>query len=121
MLQKLPKCSIKAVLKLYNHIWLNDDFPVSWRHSIVLPVLKPGKDPLNPVSYRPISLTPTLCKLLEKMVTNRLTYFVEKHSILNNLQCGFRKLLITSLDCRTPSTSIIIIKEFLLTSNLLLT
>ena len=46
MLQKLPKCSIKAVLKLYNQIWVNDDFAVSWRHSIVLP----GKDPLNPAS-----------------------------------------------------------------------
>ena len=91
MLQKLPKCSIKAVLKLFNRIWLESDFPVSWRHSIVLPVLKPGKDPLNPASYRPISLTSALCKLMEKLVTNRLTYFVEKHNILNNIQCGFRK------------------------------
>ena len=91
ILQKLPKCSIKAVLKLYNQIWINDDFPVSWRHSIVLPVLKPGKDPLNAASYRPISLTPTLCKIMEKLVTNRLSYFVEKNNILNNIQCGFRK------------------------------
>jgi len=29
MLQKLPKCFIKAVLKLYNQIWTSDDFPVS--------------------------------------------------------------------------------------------
>ena len=43
MLQKLPKCATKAVLKLYNQIWINDDFPVGWRHSIVLPVLKPGR------------------------------------------------------------------------------
>jgi len=28
---------------------------------------------------------------MEKLVTNRLTYFVEKHNILNNVQCGFRK------------------------------
>jgi len=91
MLQKLPKCSIKAVLKLFNQIWISDDFPVSWRHSIVLPVLKAGKDPSHATSYRPISLTPTLCKLMEKLVTNRLTYFVEKHNILNNIQCGFRK------------------------------
>jgi len=83
MLQKLPKCSIKVVLKVYNQIWLNDDFPVSWRHSVVLPLLKPGKDPLNPASYRPISLTPTLCKLMEKMVTTRLTYFVEKKTIFS--------------------------------------
>ena len=91
MLQKLTKCSANAVLKLYNLIWLNSDFLVSWRHSVVLPVLKPGKDPLNPASYRPISLTSTLCKLMEKLVTNRLTYFVEKHNILSNIQSGFRK------------------------------
>jgi len=28
---------------------------------------------------------------MEKLVTNRLTYFVEKHNILNDVQCGFRK------------------------------
>jgi len=91
MLQKLPKCSIKAVLKLYNQVWINGDFPVSWRHSVVLPVLKPGKDPKNAASYRPISLTPTLCKIMEKLVTTRLTYFAEKNNILNNIQSGFRK------------------------------
>jgi len=81
----------KSGLKIYNQIWINDDFPVSWRHAMILPVLKAGKDPLNPVSYRPTSLTPTLCKLMEKLVTNRLTFFVEKNNILNNVQCGFRK------------------------------
>ena len=91
ILQKLPKCSIKAVLKLYNQIWTKDDFPVSWRDSIVLPILKTGKDPKHTTSYRPISLTPTLCKLMGKMVTTRLTYHVEKNNILNNIQCGFRK------------------------------
>ena len=91
ILQKLPKCSIKAVLKLCNQIWTKDDFPVSWRDSIVLPILKAGKDPIHTTSYRPISLTPTLCKLMEKMVTTRLTYHVEKNNILNNIQCGFRK------------------------------
>ena len=28
---------------------------------------------------------------MEQLVTNRLTYFVEKHNILSNIQCGFRK------------------------------
>ena len=57
MLQKLSKCSIKAVLKLYNQVWINDDFPVSWRDAIIVPVLKSGKDPMNPASYRPVSYT----------------------------------------------------------------
>ena len=28
---------------------------------------------------------------MEKLVTNRVTYFVEKHNILSNIQSGFRK------------------------------
>ena len=28
---------------------------------------------------------------MEKLVTTRLAYFVEKHNILSNVQCGFRK------------------------------
>ena len=28
---------------------------------------------------------------MEKLVTNRLAYFVEKNNILNNTQSGFRK------------------------------
>jgi len=55
MLQKPPKCSIKAVLTLLNQIWLKNGFPVSWRHSVILPVLKADKDPLNTSSYRPTS------------------------------------------------------------------
>ena len=77
---------------MYNQIWINDDFPVGWRHSIVLPVLKPGKDPKNAASYRPISLTPTLCKIMGKLVNTRIAYFVEKNNLLNNIQCGFRTI-----------------------------
>lgn len=91
MLQKLPKNSVKTLLALYNKIWKGNDFPVSWRHSIVLPILKTGKNPQSAASYRPISLTSTLCKIMEKLVATRLAYFVEKHNILNNVQSGFRK------------------------------
>jgi len=55
MLQKLPKCLIKVVLKLFNQIWLKNDFPVSWQHSVILPVLKAGQDPLK---LHHIGLTP---------------------------------------------------------------
>jgi len=90
-LQNLPKCSVKALLKLYNRIWLNGEFPQNWRHAIVTPVLKYGKDPTKVSSYRPISLTSTIGKILERLVTNRLSYFVEKNNLLTNVQTGFRK------------------------------
>ena len=56
-----------------------------------LPHLKPNKNAANPDSYRPISLTSTMCKVIERLVTNRLQWFVEKNNLLSNNQSGFRK------------------------------
>ena len=44
-----------------------------------------------PTSHRPISLTSTLCKIFERLATNRLSYVLEKNNLLSNLQVGFRK------------------------------
>lgn len=90
MLQQLPKTASKTLLKLYNKIWVTGNFPTAWRHAIILPVLKQGKDPKNPTSYCPISLTSTLCKIFEKMVATRLSYHLEKYNMLSDVQSGFR-------------------------------
>ncbi|GFU51046.1 reverse transcriptase domain-containing protein [Trichonephila clavipes] len=42
-------------------------YPTQWQEAKVIPILKPGKDPKNPLSYRPIALTSCLCKTLERM------------------------------------------------------
>ena len=91
MLQKLPKIAFKTVLDLYNRIWSTQDFPTAWRHSIILPFLKQGKDPTNAASYRPISLTSTLCKIMERLVTTRLAYHLESNELLSGVQSGFRQ------------------------------
>jgi hypothetical protein len=91
MLQNLPKKSFKTVLEFYNRLWMTRQFPETWRHSVILPVLKPGKDPKNAASYRPISLTSTLCKIMERLVTTRLAYYLEENDLLANTQSGFRK------------------------------
>ena len=91
MLQHLPKCSKKILLRMYNDVWTDGTLPPSWKHSIILPFLKPKKDASNPNSYRPIALTSTLCKVMEGMITNRLQWFMEKHNLFNPDQAGFRK------------------------------
>ena len=78
MLQHLSKRSTKLLLDLYNRVWTEGTFPSAWRHSIIIPVFKSGKDPQDFSSYRPISLTSTIGKVMEKLVTNRLTYHLEK-------------------------------------------
>src|SRR6218665_2960946 len=38
-----------------------------------------------------LSLTSTMCKVMERLVTNRLQWFVEKNNLLSKNQSGFRK------------------------------
>lgn len=87
----LHKNAIKTLLQFCNDVWSCGILPNEWNHAIILPLLKPTKDPTSPASYRPISLTPTLCKIMEKMVTNRLQWYLEKNNIITKNQSGFRK------------------------------
>ena len=43
-----------------------------WHQVSVLPFLKPGKDPYNDLSYRPIALSSCPCKMMERMVNQRM-------------------------------------------------
>ena len=66
MLKHLPESAKSFLLKVFNKIWETGILPSSWKISIVVPIKKPHKDPYNPTSYRPISLTSCLCKAMEK-------------------------------------------------------
>jgi len=91
MLKHFPPSSLVIILELYNRIWETGILPQNWKHSIVLPFVKPGKDPSSPDSYRPIALTSALCKIMERMITNRLNWFMESNKLFNPMQTGFRK------------------------------
>ncbi|GFW21974.1 putative RNA-directed DNA polymerase from transposon X-element [Trichonephila clavipes] len=76
LLRHLSEDSLVSLLYLFNRIWREQVYPTQWQEAIVIPILKPGKDPKNPLSYRPIALTSCLCKTLERMVNARLVYQV---------------------------------------------
>ena len=91
LLKHLPPDSLSLLLDIYNYIWRTGDFPQCWSETIVIPIPKPGKDHSDPNSYRPISLTSCVCKTLERMINDRLVWFLEHNNILTDIQCGFRK------------------------------
>ena len=91
MVKKLTYNSRLALLNSLNGLWESQQFPDQWTKEVKIPLLKPGKDPCLPSSYRPISLTSSICKLFERMVNCRLMWFLEKNELLNPLQSGFRK------------------------------
>lgn len=66
-----------TVLGLFNKVWDIGKLPLAWKQAIIVPIPKPGKDQSDPSSYRPIALPSHLYKIMERMVTERLTYFLE--------------------------------------------
>ena len=80
------------MLFLFNEIFSRkQSFPSTWRKATVIPISKSGKGPLNPNNYRPIALTSCLCKIMERMVNNRLVWNLEVNEILTKFQASFRK------------------------------
>lgn len=77
-----------VLLGLFHKIWSEGVIPSGWKRAVI----KPGKDPSCADSYRPIALTTNLCKLMEKMIVNRLSYFQEHRGLLSQCQSGFRKV-----------------------------
>jgi hypothetical protein len=89
----LNKCIphiIKPLLELVNVSIREGIFPSKLKKSVVKPIYKKGKKE-EAINYRPITLVPALSKVLEKVITNQLIAFLEKHNILNKSQYGFRK------------------------------
>ena len=96
MLRRLPAAAQEALLATLNSLWETDTFPAAWREATVISILKPGKSGLDPLHYRPISLTSSLCKVMEKMVNVRLT--CQCASFLNTMG----KMVIMRLVFLTP-------------------
>ncbi|GFX78899.1 RNA-directed DNA polymerase from mobile element jockey [Trichonephila clavipes] len=68
-------------------------FPNAWKTAVVIPILKPGKNPKLAQSHSPISLLPVLSKLAEKIISTRLNEFLENENILIPEQHGFHPRL----------------------------
>ena len=90
LLKNLPDETLKILLKIINRHWDSGTFPESWKKALLLPIPKPGKDHQNPNNFRPIALTSCLCKTVERMVNERLVYYLEKTKKLTKFQAGFR-------------------------------
>ena len=63
--------------------------PVEWRIAKVVPIFKKGQKS-EPLNYRPVSLTSTCCKVLERILSNHIKEYLQDNGILNARQFGFR-------------------------------
>ncbi|GBL79069.1 putative RNA-directed DNA polymerase from transposon BS [Araneus ventricosus] len=94
MIKHFPLRTILRITNLINCIIKLSYFPKSWKTAVVVPIYKPGKNAQSPDSYRPMSLLPSLSKLAESIILNRLE--AETEDKLIPFQFGFRKGLSTT-------------------------
>ena len=72
----------------------------------IIPVHKSNaKDEIS--NYKPISVVPSISKILENVVYKRTFHFIETNKILNNNQYGFRGKHSTTNAISAPSSDVI--------------
>ena len=91
ILKKLSHKSLKLLVSVLNACIFYGYFPTSWKFAQIIVFHKPGKPASAPSSYRPISLLPTMSKLLEHIIKKRLVRYMNDSNITPPHQFGFRE------------------------------
>ena len=68
--------------------------PDSWKEAIVTPIFKKGSTS-DPQNYRPISITSVFCKVMERIIVDKITTHLTEHKIITESQHGFLRKLST--------------------------
>ena len=88
LLKHLPLSTQKELLFILNASWTTGWCPQAWPTATIVPFVKKEKDPQAVSSYRPIALTSTIGKLVERLIVNRLSWWLEAKSLLSPWQAG---------------------------------
>ena len=99
---KAAACSIASSLTyIFNHALISSHFPSEWKVARLLPLFTKG--PRNSAeNYRPISILPSISKIMERIMYDQLYEYLDRNSLLSDHQFGFRKFHSTAsalLDC----------------------
>ena len=95
LLKDSASVTSKSLTKLFNQSLVTCTFPSLWKFGKVSALFKKG-DRCDPNNYRPITVLPTLSKILEKAVHNQLYPFLNDNKIITSKQFGFRPKLSTN-------------------------
>ena len=91
VMKELPYLAILLLTAIFNAILRREFMPAQWKVAEIILIPKPGKDPDNVTSYRPISLLPVASKILEILILKRLSPELSRRNIIPSHQFGFRE------------------------------
>jgi hypothetical protein len=93
----LPQRTVFLLVQIFKAILLTHHFPTVWKHARVISIIKPGKEPALPSSYRSISLLDMIGKLSEKILLARILHVVDERGLMWDEHFGLRPRHSTSL------------------------
>ena len=86
----IPFWALKDLRFAINECINATTFPEILKEAYVTPIYKKG-DRHNPENYQPISVTPTLAKIFEKLLLEQMSENLDMTKIINKNQFGFQK------------------------------
>ena len=94
---KVCAVQIAPILQIvFTQTFNSGTLPSDWLTANIIPIYKKGDKSL-PVNYRPISLTPVCCKIMEHIIFHSIHNHLNRYDIINPNQHGFRP----GLSCQT--------------------
>lgn len=92
----------QQLVNIINQSFESGIFPDILKKSTIVPIhKKPGSIQIN--DHRPIHMLPCCERLSESLAYNQIVYFIEKNSILDSIQSGFR----TQHSCETAINDVL--------------
>ena len=86
------KCHFVYPLKLlFSESLKTGQVPDDWKNAIIIPSYKNNQKPSDPASYRPISLTCVISKLIERIVHKNIVSYLLNNCLISPNQHGFLK------------------------------
>ena len=91
VLKSLGLLTLQELLSILNSSFSLAHCPRIWRVATIIQLLKTGNSLSEVPSFRPISLTSCVVKLLEHILSNRLYYIAKTSNMFSRFQADFQK------------------------------
>ena len=85
----LPRIST-VLVHIVNLSFEHGIFPENWKKAIITPIPK-IPIPLSPSDFRPISILPSLSKIIEKLANIQIVAYLLEHNFLDPYQSAYKK------------------------------
>ena len=89
-LKKSVKGLVKPLVMIFRESLRMGEVPEDWKMANITAIFKKGAK-WDPGNYRPVSLTSQVGKILEKIIKDMVTGYLETNELIHNSQHGFRR------------------------------